>query len=85
VLVWNCWSSVNHFLVGISSAEPRVHWGCCIISEERWHRACGGGGSIFSVVWVMVGIILADGLGLFSGSSGGIMVHLSTGWGRVGE
>jgi len=77
VLVWNCWSSVNHFLVGISSAVPRVCWGCCIISEERWHRACASSGSIFSVVWITVGTILADG---FS-ASGRIIVHWSMGWG----
>jgi len=77
--VWSCWLSENCFVVGISSAVPRVRWWCCLVGEERWHRACGGGDLIISVVWVMFDIILADGLDVFSGSSGEIMIHGSAG------
>ena len=34
----------------------------------------GGGGSIFSTTWVTVGIMLAEGLGVFSVASGEILV-----------
>jgi len=83
--VWSCWLSENCFVVGVGSSVPRVCQWCCIIGEERWHRACGGSDLIISVVWVMVGIILADGLDVFSGLSGEIMIHGSVGQGRVGD